>query len=126
MGLLVGARRGVLATLDRVGAPHCVPVCFARRGAEIVTAVDQKPKRGGELSRIANIRRRPDATLLVDRWDEDWSRLAWVMVRATARLDLPGSAERQLLERYPQYRTDPPRGDVIALEPQRVFWWLGG
>ena len=124
--LFLGARRAVLATLDRHGAPHCVPVCFARRGRELVTAVDQKPKRDAELGRIKNIRRRADATLLIDRWDEDWRRLGWVMVRSTARVDAPGSADRELLERYPQYRGDPPRGDVIALQPLRVLWWLGG
>jgi PPOX class probable F420-dependent enzyme len=104
-----------------------VPVCFALRLGEIVIAVDQKPKRAGrEPARVRNVRRRGDATLLVDRWDEDWTKLAWVMARGSARIDPPGSATAALVERYPQYRADPPRGDVIALRPERILWWTWG
>ena len=119
------ARRAVLATVDRRGVAHAVPVCFATWDGELVTAIDQKPKMSDrELARVANLRRTPEATLLVDRWDQDWTRLGWVMFRGTARIEPPGSATEALLERYQQYRDDPPRGDVIALHPARVLWWL--
>ena len=122
--VLTDARRAVLATVDRDGNAHAVPVCFALRDAEIVTAVDQKPKRKGrELTRVSNVRQRGDATMLVDRWDEDWSRLGWVMVQGSARIEEPGRGAPQLLERYPQYRDDPPHGEVIALRPKRILWW---
>ena len=125
LSLVQAARRAVLATLDERGSPHVVPVCFATRRGELVTAVDQKPKsRERELARVANVRRTPAATLLVDRWDEDWRQLGWVMFRGAARVDSPGSATAELLERYPQYRDDPPAGEVIALRPARVLWWL--
>jgi PPOX class probable F420-dependent enzyme len=117
------ARRAVLATLDRSARPHGVPVCFALRGSDIVTAVDQKPKRGGELARIANVRARPFATIVMDRWDEDWGNLGWVMVRARVDVAAPGSADVELTARYEQYRDDPPRGDVLVLRPQRISWW---
>jgi PPOX class probable F420-dependent enzyme len=120
------ARRAVLATVDGRGRPHAVPVGFALRGADVVTAVDQKPKGDRELTRVANLRAHPDATMVMDRWDEDWRRLGWVMIRGVARIAAPGSATDELLERYPQYRNDPPRGVVIVLHPERIMWWMWG
>ena len=124
LALVRAARRAVLATVDDRGNPHAVPVSFAVRGDDLVTAVDQKPKSGRELARLANVRQRPAATLLLDRWDEDWTRLGWVMVRGDARIEPPGSATAELVQRYPQYRRDPPSGEVIALRPRRILWWL--
>lgn len=121
--IVAGARRAVLATTDDSARPHAVPVCFALRGDELVTAIDHKPKRGTRLARVANIESNHAVTLLVDRWDEDWTRLGWVMVRGEARLDVPGSADAQLQARYPQYRERPPRGDVIVVSPERITWW---
>jgi PPOX class probable F420-dependent enzyme len=123
LDVLEAARRGVLSTLGEGGRIDSVPVCFARRGDDIVTAVDQKPKRGSELARVRNVARDPTVTLLVDHWEEEWTRLAWVMVRGEARLDSPGSATDELLARYPQYLRDAPRGPVIALTPTAVTWW---
>lgn len=120
--LLDEARRGVLGTLDASGTPHLVPVCFALAGAEIVTAIDHKPKRG-RPARLDNVARDARASLLVDRWDEDWTRLAWVMVRGRARLEPPGTGGEALAARYPPYRDRPPAGPVIVIEPERVSWW---
>lgn len=117
------ARRAVLVTLGDDGAPHAVPVCFALRGDDVVTAVDDKPKRTRDLARVRNVRRDPRATLLFDRWDEDWARLGWVMVTARARVEPPGAAAGVLAARYAQYRERPPAGDVLACAPERVLWW---
>jgi PPOX class probable F420-dependent enzyme len=122
--LLAEARRAVLATIDATGRPHALPVCYAPRRDEIVTAVDQKPKSGRQLARVANVVRDPRATLVVDRWDEDWTALAWVMVQGRAEVRPPGSATDELRARYLQYADDPPRGDVIAVVPERVLWWV--
>jgi PPOX class probable F420-dependent enzyme len=113
----------VLATVDGVGRAHAVPVCFAVRTGELVTAVDHKPKSGSKLARISNIERSGRATFLMDRWSEDWRRLGWVMVRGSARLDPPGSADAELAARYEQYRDTPPRGPVIVVRPERISWW---
>jgi PPOX class probable F420-dependent enzyme len=121
--ILDGARRAVLATISFDGAPHAVPVCWARRGEELVTAVDHKPKSGRELARIRNVSRDGRASMLFDRYSETWEELGWVMVTGSARLDVPGSASAELADRYEQYRRQPPEGDVIALMPQRVSWW---
>jgi PPOX class probable F420-dependent enzyme len=117
------ARRAVLTTIDSSGRPHAVPVCFAVAGGNIFSALDNKPKSGKQLVRIANVRANPIATVLFDRWDEDWRRLAWVMVRGGARIEPPGTARAELISRYPQYRETPPEGDVIAVNPDRIAYW---
>jgi PPOX class probable F420-dependent enzyme len=117
------SRRAVLTTIDTRQRPHAVPICFAIRGDEIVTAVDAKPKRSSNLARIRNLRSNPTATVLFDRWSEDWARLGWVMVKGVARLDPPRSATELLAARYEQYRRDPPEGDVVVIVAGRLSWW---
>jgi PPOX class probable F420-dependent enzyme len=121
--IVAEARRAVLATVDGEGRPHVVPVCYAIRADELVTAIDHKPKSGRKLARVANIEANGRAAVLLDRWSEEWHRLGWVMVRGTARLEQPGSADAQLLQRYRQYREAPPRGPVIAVRPEHISWW---
>ena len=119
------ARRAVLTTIGADGAPHSVPVCFAVRDDDIVTEIDRKPKDPTRtLARVRNIELDARVTLLVDRWDEDWTRLCWIMVRGIARIEEPGGRTAELLaQRYQQYREQPPDGRVIAIAPARVTWW---
>ena len=76
-------RRGHLATIGPDDTPHVVPVCYALDADGIYVIADAKPKRrpAARLTRLMNLRRVPRAALVVDDWDEDWTRLAWVMVR---------------------------------------------
>src|SRR5712691_698902 len=82
--LLRTARVGRLATAAASGRPHVVPLCFALAGDRLYWAVDAKPKRTRNLRRLRNIAENPRVSLVVDVWDEDWSRLAWVMVEGAA------------------------------------------
>lgn len=97
-----------LATIGPTGLPHLVPVCFALVDGAVATPIDEKPKRAGVLVRARNIAADPRATLLLDRYADDWTQLAWLRldVRATV-LPLgaawPAALDR-LRERYPQYR----------------------
>ena len=88
------ARRRVarLATADRVGEPHIVPVCFAYSPGGIYIALDEKPKDvpPARLKRVRNILENPRVALVADRYAEDWSLLAFVMVCGRARLLEPG------------------------------------
>ncbi len=122
--LLDSARRGVLVTVGR-DAPHAVPVVFVVRDEGIVSPIDDKPKEGPELARITNIQRDDRATLLVDYWDEDWSRLCWVMVRGRARVLDSNPVTEQLRPRWPQYTDEElsPGDRAIALTPQKISWW---
>jgi PPOX class probable F420-dependent enzyme len=125
-------RVGRLATADAAGHPHVVPVCFARVADRLYVPVDGKPKRGDPraLKRLRNLRERPEAALLVDRYDEDWGRLRWLLIRARAAI-LTGGAEREaalaaLEHRYPQYAAMGLAGlglPVVALQPTAVRRW---
>lgn len=101
---------GRLATLDADGRPNLVPVVYARIGEELWSPIDGKPKRGGELARVRNIRRDPRVTLLIDHWSEDWQRLWWLRIRGEARVEPASSAPAALAAltaKYPQYATVP-------------------
>ena len=120
-----------LATSDTDGHPHVVPVCFAFDGTRFYIALDEKPKRVEQrrLRRVRNIEARHEAMLLFDRYDDDWSRLAYVQVYGHADLfmpDAPGHADALLLlrEKYVQYRSMKLEVyPVIVITPERVVGW---
>jgi len=126
---LAGCRVGHLATADRRAAPHLVPVCFVVSEGAVYITIDQKPKGDvGSLKRLKNIIENPVAASVTDRWDEDWTRLGWVMLRGPAEILADGAehdrAQVLLRARYLQYRTmalaDLP---VIAIRIARVTSW---
>jgi PPOX class probable F420-dependent enzyme len=132
LALLRDARVGRLATADASGRPLVVPVCYAFDGARCYSAVDAKPKSTRNLRRLRNIAANPQVSLVVDVWDEDWSRLAWVMVEGRAEVLTAGDAFRaaidRLVDKYPQYRSlglDREQGALVALTPARVLSWRG-
>ena len=118
---LDAARTATLATIALSGRARLVPVCFvvgrddAAGRIRLYSPLDDKPKsmvdpRG--LARVRDVLARPDVTLLVDRWSEDWDRLGWLRLEATADLLEPGpgsaSAEHDdavtdLRAKYPHY-----------------------
>lgn len=120
------ARRAVLATIGADGVPRPVPITFALRDGDIVSAIDHKPKSGRVPARLANIAARAAVSVLFDRYDDDWEALGWVMVRGRARIEPPGTANEVLRARYPQYAAHPPAGAVIAITPERISWWSWG
>ena len=117
------ARVARLATVDAEGRPHIVPICFAIEGGTLYTAVDQKPKRTRALQRLRNIAANPRVEVLIDCWDEDWSRLWWVRLRGTARIVEDPRAVELLAAKYPQYAESPPAGPVIAVEIEERSEW---
>lgn len=119
-----------LATADSAGVPHVVPVCFVLAGAALYTSIDEKPKAGApaRLKRLRNIAENPEVALVADRYDEDWTRLAWVMLRGRAEILTDGAehgeAQALLRARYPQYASMRLEGlPVIALRIARVTTW---
>jgi PPOX class probable F420-dependent enzyme len=121
--LLSSARVARLGLLDERDLPRVLPVTFAVFEGAVWSAIDQKPKRAGEPARVRRLRRRPDAALLVDRYDEDWSRLAWVELRGPVTIQPIGPALDALALRYDQYRADPPPGPLLRLEVRDAVWW---
>jgi PPOX class probable F420-dependent enzyme len=126
-------RVGHLATAGADGAPHVVPVCYALDEAALYFVADEKPKRrpARELLRLRNVRENPRAAIVVDEWDEDWTRLAWVLVRGPARVVTDPTAHATavglLRARYPQYRAmaldDPALSPVVRVAAERVVTW---
>jgi PPOX class probable F420-dependent enzyme len=124
---LTAARVARLATIDPDGRPHLVPIVFAVDGDTLYSAVDHKPKRSRTLRRIENARARPDVTVLVDHYEEDWRRLWWIRVRGRARV-LDDGEEREralslLAEKYEPYRSQRPDGPVLAVDITEVRDW---
>jgi len=98
-----------LATADAAGAPHVIPICYALIGDAFYFVVDEKPKRTRTgLKRLRNIAANPQVALVIDDYDEDWTRLAYLLVRGRAALvGEPAEYDTALTvlrQRYPQYR----------------------
>lgn len=126
---LEAGRVAHLATIGPGDVPHVVPVCYAVLNASLYVSIDEKPKRVDRpLQRLRNIAAHPQVAVTVDRWDEDWTRLAWVMMRGAAEILQEGpehdAAQERLRARYPQYRSmDLAPLPVIALRIARVTGW---
>jgi PPOX class probable F420-dependent enzyme len=119
-----------LATADAQGAPHVVPVCFAFAGGTLYVTIDEKPKRrsGPPLKRLRNIADNPAVAVVADRYDEDWTRLGWVMLQGRAGILSDGSeharAQVLLRARYPQLGAMNIEAlPVIAVRVERVVSW---
>ena len=128
--LLAGARIGHLSTADTDGAAHVIPICYAFDGDSIYSVLDQKPKRTSltRLRRVKNILANPQVALVVDHYEEDWSRLWYILVTGHAELMLEGDEREQaivkLREKYQQYRDmDIDMNPVIKITPDKVVSW---
>jgi PPOX class probable F420-dependent enzyme len=140
--LVEAARTATLATRRPDGRPRLVPICFIlapavdSRGRPVLySPLDEKPKRVTDphrLGRVADLLVLPEASLLVEHWDEDWSRLAWVRLEGRAELLEPQPHERAdhaaaiagLREKYPQYADQRLEGrPIIRIVADRVAAW---
>jgi PPOX class probable F420-dependent enzyme len=125
---LAAHRVARLATADAAGRPHVVPICYALIQGKLYFTIDEKPKKKPELKRLANLRANPFAAVVVDRYDEDWSRLGWVMVRGPTEILEEGAehdrAQAALRERYPQLAAMLIEGlPVVAVRIEHATSW---
>ena len=127
---LADRRIAHLATADRGAVPHVVPVCFAMAEGTLYITIDEKPKRQPvtALKRLRNIVETPTVAVLVDRYDEDWALLGWVMLRGHAEILTVGAehddAQALLRSRYPQLKAMHIEGlPVIAVRIERATSW---
>ena len=114
-----------LATVRPDGRPHIVPVVFVLAGNVVFTAVDAKPKKSSRLQRLANLESEPRCSLLVDHYEDDWSKLWWVRADGEAAVVEPAAATQglaALVERHAQYKESAPSGPLVAV---RVIQWSG-
>ena len=112
--------------LDDHDCPRVLPVTFAMAEGAAWSAIDQKPKRSAEPARVGYLRRRPEAALCVDLYDDDWGRLAWVQVLGRVRV-LPAEADLAGMEalgaKYAQYGERAPQGPLLCLRIERAICW---
>jgi PPOX class probable F420-dependent enzyme len=129
--LLAAARVAHLATADQYARPHAVPVVFVLHEGILYTPLDRKPKRDDDwhaLRRVRNIETNGRVAIVVDRYDEDWSRLAWVMLEGTATILETGEerdvAATLLREKYAQYETLSLDGrPIVRVEIEHASEW---
>jgi len=129
-GFLNSHRVARFATAEHGGQPHVVPICYAVYDNSVYFTIDEKPKqlRDKPLKRIRNLQINPHVALVVDRYEEDWTQLGWVMVQGEAALLDDGEehtkAQRLLKARYPQLH-GMQIGDlpVIAVRIKHVVSW---
>jgi coenzyme F420-0:L-glutamate ligase / coenzyme F420-1:gamma-L-glutamate ligase len=122
-----------LATTDPDGRPSVVPICYASDGRAIYSALDQKPKQVAPvaLKRVRNLLAHPEVALLVDDYAEDWSQLAYLLVRGHAALLEPGTPDHAaavalLRAKYAQYRAMAIEAQpIICIRPTRAYLWKG-
>jgi len=126
---VASARVGQLATTTPEGRAHVVPVCFAFVDEQIVTVVDRKPKTTTALRRLDNVRAHSTVSLLVHHYEEDWQQLWWVRVDGEAQVVDDAVTVNEMLpdlmEKYPQYRSRPPDGPAIVMQPRHWVGWTG-
>ncbi len=129
---IAAARIAHLATVSGAGEPHNVPLCFWFDGARFYFAIDEKPKRktGAAIKRMKNIAENPRVALLIDRYDEDWTRLAYVLIHGTATIVTDtreySLAIQNLRAKYSQYKDmqfSAVRNPVVRIDPARVHAW---
>jgi len=128
--LIHSARVAHLATADKNGQPHVIPICFVFDGKYFYSPLDEKPKRVApqKLKRIKNIAANPRVSLVIDRYDEDWGKLAYVLIFGKARAVEGGIRHRRavalLRRKYPQYRAmNIDRSPMIVVRPTRTRCW---
>ena len=132
--LLASARVAHLATSDQYARPHVVPIVFVCLGSVLYTPLDRKPKREDDwhaLRRVRNIETNGRVAVVIDRYEEDWSRLAWVLVEGVATIlesgDERDAAAALLNEKYSQYELLSLEGrPIVRVEIEHANEWSSG
>ena len=132
------SRIGRLATVDLECKPHVIPVVFVfdnDRNCYFIP-IDEKTKRSRpeNLKRVRNIKENPNVALLIDEYNEDWTKLYFIMIQGMAsiiggkkldenEMSLLEKAHKLLCNKYPQYQKIGVGEYVIMIMPQKVIAW---
>jgi PPOX class probable F420-dependent enzyme len=124
--MLEDERVARLAFLDVDDRPRVLPITFAVAEGAIWSAIDEKPKRTAEPARVNWLRRRPEAAVCIDIYDDDWGRLAWLQLLGRVDvlgLDAGGAGLEALIAKYAPYRERRPPGPLLRLGVERALSW---
>ena len=108
-----------------------MPICFVLIDDNLYTVVDDKPKAAGRtIKRLRNIAENPLAAVVIDRYDEDWEELEYVLVRGEASLVEDGvqylRVRAALRKKYAPYRSMPlaiATHPMIEIRPTSIHYW---
>ena len=132
------ARVARLATVDLECMPHLVPVVFVfdSDGSFYFIPIDEKSKRSRpeNLKRVRNIKENPNVALLIDEYNEDWTKLYFIMIQGKAsiiggkkleqdEIPLLEKAHKLLRNKYPQYQNIGIGKYIIMIIPHKVIAW---
>jgi PPOX class probable F420-dependent enzyme len=127
------ARVARLATVDYRSKPHLVPVVFVFDGNHFFIPIDKKRKtvKPQKLKRIKNIQDNPNVALLIDKYSEDWTKLAFVMIQGKASIITSKTqgniqvqeAYKKLTTKYRQYQKIGLSEMCIIIKPEKVASW---
>ena len=126
------ARVARLATVDFASKPHLVPVVFVFDDNHFFIPVDEKRKtaKPEKLKRIKNIKDNPNVALLIDNYNEDWTKLAFVMIQGKASVATKEEgniqvrqAYKKLMIKYLQYQKVGLGERCIIITPKKVASW---
>ena len=130
LAFVAAARVAHLATADKSGQPHVIPICFVFDGKYFYSPIDEKPKQVAplKLKRLRNIDENPNVAFVIDRYDEDWRKLAYLLIFGKARVLKSGANHRKavnlLRKKYPQYRAMKiHQRPIIQITPTRWTSW---
>lgn len=121
-----------MATVDDVGKPLVLPVCFVYDGTFIYSPIDNKPKSvsANKLKRVRNIKGNPDVSLVIDNYVENWSLLYYLIIQGTAEMIYEGQEYKNALtiltEKYSQYAEMGLKSlgaPVIKITPEKIITW---
>lgn len=130
--LLEQARHGYLSTASAAAEPHLQPVVFQLVRDAVYIAIDEKPKTTLRLRRLRNLEENPRFALLIDRYDDDWQQLWWLLVRGTGDVLWPSQWDLEeaaaviaaLRAKYPQYAAMAlAERPLLRLTPERITRW---
>jgi PPOX class probable F420-dependent enzyme len=121
------ARVARVGTLDESGSIHLVPVVYVVDGDTWYSPSDAGPR---PVKRLRNVLANPQTSILIDEYDEAWSRVWWVRLRGRGRMIESGAegerARRLLGAKYPQFAdatADSLAGPVMAVEIKQWTGW---
>ncbi len=131
MTLIKGAKVARLATVDQKSQPYVVPAVFVFHENSFFIPLDEKVKSVNprKLKRVKNIGKNPNVTLLIDKYQNDWKKLFFLMIHGKATVidgknsKLMDKIHKLLISKYPQYKKIGVGNSCIMINPTKVTFW---
>ncbi len=131
MTLIKGAKVARLATVDQKSYPYIVPVVFVFHKNSFFIPLDYKTKTVNpkNLKRVKNIQKNPNVALLIDKYQNNWKKLFFLMIHGKATVidgknrKLMDKVHKLLISKYPQYKKIGIGNSCITIQPKKVTFW---